>query len=182
MGQFGFISSTRKRPILFPSPFSHRRQAADTVFLSSSSLSPFFIFKENSRPAEGAQLRRSLAVQRAPQGAAGPQKLFPGKAWAAGHILKLPRRQRGAWSRASGCNSGHLARRWKAPALIPNSESHVSTLTPDAFAVAAATVYPTSRPLNPNGVHPLGSLSCSAIHQAGLRMGRRSGRGFQTKS
>lgn len=129
MGQFGFISSTRKRPILFPSPFSHRRQAADTVFLSSSSLSPFFIFKENSRPAEGAQLRRSLAVQRAPQGAAGPQKLFPGKAWAAGHILKLPRRQRGAWSGASGCNSGHLARRWKAPALIPNSESHVSTLT-----------------------------------------------------
>lgn len=171
MGQFGFISSTRKRPILFPSPFSHRRQAADTVFLSSSSLSPFFIFKENSRPAEGAQLRRSLAVQRA-----------PGKAWAAGHILKLPRRQRGAWSGASGCNSGHLARRWKAPALIPNSESHVSTLTPDAFAVAAATVYPTSRPLNPNGVHPVGSLSCSAIHQAGLRMGRRSGRGFQTKS
>lgn len=64
-------------------PVSNWDWAVPSVFLSSSSLSPFFIFKENSRPAEGAQLRRSLAVQRAPQGAAGPQKLFPEKAKAA---------------------------------------------------------------------------------------------------
>lgn len=41
---------------------------------------PFFIFKENSRLAEGAQLRRSLAAQRAQQGAAGLPNTFPGKA------------------------------------------------------------------------------------------------------
>lgn len=50
---------------------SPKSQAAGTVFFSSSSLSPFFIFKENICLAEGAQLRRSLAAQRAQQGAAG---------------------------------------------------------------------------------------------------------------
>lgn len=58
-------------------------------------LSPFFffIFKENSRPAEGAQLRQSVAAQRAQQGAAGPWNPFTGKIWATGQIVKLPRRQ-----------------------------------------------------------------------------------------
>lgn len=68
-----------KRPILSPPPPSPRRHAADTVFLSSSSLSPFFIFKENSRPAEGPQLRWSRAAQRAQEGAAGPRNPFPGR-------------------------------------------------------------------------------------------------------
>lgn len=53
MGQFGFISSTQKRPILFPSPFSHRRQAADTVFLSSSSSLPFLFLKKIAAQQKG---------------------------------------------------------------------------------------------------------------------------------
>lgn len=83
IGQFGLINSNKNDHSLPPTP---RRQAADTVFLSSSSLSPFFIFKENSRPAEGAQLRRSLAARSAQQGAAGPRNPFLGKALAAGNI------------------------------------------------------------------------------------------------
>lgn len=43
-------------------------------------LPPPFIFKENSRLAEGAQLRRSLAAQRAQQGAGGLLNPFPEKA------------------------------------------------------------------------------------------------------
>lgn len=52
-------------------------------FLFFIPLSPPFlkkiIFKENSRMAEGAQLRRSLAAQRAQQGAAGLPDIFPGR-------------------------------------------------------------------------------------------------------
>lgn len=44
MRRFGLIPSTKKRPILSPPPPSPRRQAADTVFLSSSSLSLPFLF------------------------------------------------------------------------------------------------------------------------------------------
>lgn len=133
IGQFGLISLNKNDHSLLPTP---RQQAANTVVLSSS-LSPFFIFKENSRPAEGAQLRRSLAARSAQQGAAGPRNPFLGKALAAGHILTLPRRPRGSSSGASRCNSGYLVRRRKDSALIPNSENHISTQTPDADEVAA---------------------------------------------
>lgn len=176
IGQFGLISSNKNDHSLPPTP---RRQAVDTVFLSSSSLSPFFIFKENSRPAEGAQLRRSLAAQCTQQGAAGPRNPFLGKALAAGHILTLPGRPRGSSSGASRRNSRYLVRRRKDPALIPNSENHIATQTRDTDAVAV-TGFPTARPLNPRRARSLGSPSCSAIPQAGLRMMRRSGRGFQT--
>lgn len=45
MRRLGPIPSTKKRPILSPPPtFPPRRQAADTVFLSSSSVSLPFLF------------------------------------------------------------------------------------------------------------------------------------------
>lgn len=70
-----------KRLIFSLLPPTPKPRASGTVFFSSSFLSPpFFIFKENSRLAEGAQLRRSLAAQRAQQGAAGLPNPFPGKA------------------------------------------------------------------------------------------------------
>ena len=114
MGCFGLIPSTKKRPIL-SHPHPHPGSKLGTVFsfLSPPSVSLFFfiICKENSCLAEGAQLRRSLAAQRAQQGAAGPLNPFPGKMWAAGQILKLLRRRRGASSGVSQCNRGHLVRR-----------------------------------------------------------------------
>lgn len=114
-------------------PHPHPGDTLHAVFLSSSFSLSFFIFKENSCSAEGAQLRRSLAAQRAQHGTAGPRNPFPGKVWAAGRVQKLPRRQRGASSGASRCNSGHLARRLKTPALVPCSRNHVFTQTPDAM-------------------------------------------------
>lgn len=132
---------------LLPPP-SPRRQAVDAVFLSSSSLPlPFLFLKKIAARQKGPSCRRSLAAQRAQQGATGFRNPFLGKAWAAGHIQKLPRHQRGASSGASRCNSRHLARRRNTPALIPNSQNHVSIQTPDADTVAT-TVFPTTRPLS----------------------------------
>ena len=112
MGCFGLIPSTKKGPIL-SHLHSHPGGKLRTVFsfLSAPCLPFFFICKENSCLAEGAQLRRSLAAQRAQQGAAGPPNPFPGKMWAAGQILKLLRHRRGASSGVSQCNRGHLVRR-----------------------------------------------------------------------
>lgn len=109
--------------------------------------SPFFIFKENSRSAEGAQLRPGSGRPARSARRHRFSEPLPGEGWAAGHIQKLPRHQRGAWSGASRCNSRHLARRRNTPALIPNSQNHVSIQTPDADTVAT-TVFPTARPLS----------------------------------
>lgn len=138
-------------------------------------LSPFSIFKENSRPAEGAQLRWSLAAQRAQQGAAGPRNPFPGKMWAAGQILKLLRRQRGPsleW--ASQGNSGHLMTRGKGLALIPNSQN------PKPQPVIA-TVSPRQLGRFAPALHILWG-PCPALPFSGpdLRRRRKSGRAFQT--
>lgn len=75
-GAFGLIFSTQNG-LFFLCSHSHPSRKLQTPFsfLPPPSL-PFFIFKENSRLAEGAQLRRSLAAQRAQQGAAGLLKLF----------------------------------------------------------------------------------------------------------
>lgn len=79
-GAFDLIFSTLNRLFfLYSLSLSPKPQAAGTVFFSSFSLSPFFIFKENICLAEGAQLRRSLAAQRAQQGAARLLNPFLGR-------------------------------------------------------------------------------------------------------
>lgn len=111
MGHFGLMPSTKKTTHFLPTPTLTQAAICGHCFpFFLLPLSRFFIFKENSHPAEGAQLRRSLTAQRAQQGAAGPRNPFPGKMWATEHILKLPRCQQGAFSGASQCNSGHLVK------------------------------------------------------------------------
>lgn len=78
------VSPSQPNMAHFLFPATHIRAASFgprfLFFLLPLSTPPFFIFKENSRLAEGAQLRRSLAAQQAQQGAAGLPNLFPGKA------------------------------------------------------------------------------------------------------
>lgn len=162
---------------LLPPP-APRPQAVGAVFLSSSSLSlslPFFIFKENSLSAERAQLRLSLAAERAQHGGRRwSLDPLPRKARAAGHTQKVPRRWRGASKR----NSGRLGPRREPPALHPNSENLLSNQTPDARPRRSpAPFFPYKLGHFASARLLLGSLSGSAIPQAGLRMGRRWSRG-----
>lgn len=172
------VSSPQTKTIILSHPHPSGKLRTLFSFLPPPSL-PFLFLKKIAARQKGPScggLWLREALSKAPPVLGTPSW---GRRWPPGTLLTLPRCPRGSLSRASRCNSGSLMRRRKDPALIPNSENHVSTQTPDADAVAA-TVSPTARPLNSRRTCPLGSPSCSAIPQAGLRMRRWSGKGFQT--
>lgn len=127
MGQF--CPSHQPKPThSIPTPPPPRRQAAETVFLSSSSLSlPFLFLKKIDAWQKGpscvglwpaSELSKARPVLRTP---------FPGKAGATGQILRLLSHHQGASSGASQGNSRRLVRRRKGFALIPNSQDRTYT-------------------------------------------------------
>lgn len=133
-------------------------------------LSPGFIFKENSLSAERAQPRRlrpPSGLSKAPLllGTPSPR----GRHGLGAHSESARALARGLHRReqASGAEA-------KAPALIPNSENPLSHQMR-----SAAPFPPPTRPVASARLL-LGSLSGAATPRAGLRRGRRSGRGSPT--
>lgn len=124
-------------------------------------LASFLIFKENSPLLIGDQLRRSLAAQRAQQSMRVLGTPFPGRRLPPGKFSNCPAASEGPVVGPPNA----IAEEEGKGSRFTNSQTHVTTQTQAADAVAAA-VFSATRPLSPSCARFLGSLSCSVTPHA----------------